>query len=145
MESDPGLSGGLSTFGYAYQYPANNFDPDRLLAWFPGLEALGGPGTSTTAGAGFWIMGGLLGGAVSTASISGSTSQSSAEAEAKNCSGNCPQCITVTGRLVDFGTRSYRPLDAIPDDKMQHGVFGSHHNIFVAKQAPRGSLKSYTC
>jgi len=78
VETDPiGLKGGLNTFGYAYQNPINNFDPDGRLVWFLGLGALGGAGTSATAGAGFWTMGGLLGGAVLTASISGSTPQTS--------------------------------------------------------------------
>ncbi|MGU1297034.1 hypothetical protein ACSEOJ_20660, partial [Pseudomonas aeruginosa] len=55
-----------------------------------------------------------------------------------------PLC-SVTGRVVAVGTRAYRPLDVIPDDEMQHGVYGSHHNIFVAKQAPRGTPRPCKC
>lgn len=80
--------------------------------------------------------GGLVGGAALTASISGSTSQTSAETEAKSCPKNCPTCKTVSGRVVPPGTLGYRPLDVIPDDQMQHGVYGSHHNMFVANQNP---------
>lgn len=48
----------------------------------------------------------------------------------------CPPCRTIAGRVVPVGTTGYRPLDIIPDDKMEHGVYGSHHNIFIANQAP---------
>ncbi|HGQ7344571.1 TPA: hypothetical protein ACL1TL_006731, partial [Pseudomonas aeruginosa] len=34
------------------------------------------------------------------------------------------------------GTLGYRPLGIIPDDEMQHGVYGSHYNMFVANQNP---------
>lgn len=65
----------------------------------------------------------------------------------KPCTSNdpCPPCITATGRIVVVGTIGYRDLDIIPDDEMQHGRFGSHHNIFVAKQAPRGTPKPCKC
>lgn len=48
----------------------------------------------------------------------------------------CPPCKVVSGKIVTIGTIAYRPLDVIPDDVMQHGVYGSHHNIFVANQMP---------
>lgn len=48
----------------------------------------------------------------------------------------CPPCKTVSGKIVPVGTIGYRPLDVIPDTEKQHGVYGSHHNIFVAKQMP---------
>ncbi|MEC4749043.1 hypothetical protein U2W12_11305 [Methylomicrobium sp. Wu6] len=57
----------------------------------------------------------------------------------------CPPCETVTGRFVIIGTIGYRPLDIISDNEMQHGVFGSHHNIFIAKQAPRGTPQPCRC
>lgn len=47
-------------------------------------------------------------------------------------------CITVTGRIVPVGTMGYRPLEIIPPNEYQHGVAGSHHNIFIANQNPRG-------
>ena len=58
---------------------------------------------------------------------------------------DCPPCKTVSGRIVLVGTMGYRPLDALPDDVIQHGVAGSHHNIFVAKQAPKGSPQPCRC
>ena len=53
-----------------------------------------------------------------------------------NSSNPCPPCKTVSGRIVPVDSVGYRPLDVIPDDRIQHGVAGSHHNIFVAKQNP---------
>ena len=41
-----------------------------------------------------------------------------------------------SGKTVPVGTIVYRPLDVIPDNVKQHGVFGSHHNIFTAQQNP---------
>lgn len=57
----------------------------------------------------------------------------------------CPPCKTTTGREVVVGTVGYRPLDVIPDDRKEHGVWGSHHNIFVANQAPRNSPQPCKC
>ena len=37
----------------------------------------------------------------------------------------------------------YRPLDVIPDDKMENGVYGSHHNIFESNQAPYPNCKCF--
>lgn len=51
--------------------------------------------------------------------------------------GKCPPCKTVSGRIVPVGTIGYRPLDIIPDDEAQHGVYGSHHNLFRANQYPQ--------
>jgi hypothetical protein len=48
----------------------------------------------------------------------------------------CPPCKTVSGRIVPIGTMAYRPLDVLPDDAIRHGVAGSHHNIFIARQNP---------
>jgi len=55
--------------------------------------------------------------------------------EPEECN-DCPPCKTVSGRIVPVGTPGYRPLDIIPDNEIQHGVAGSHHNIFIAKQNP---------
>ncbi len=57
-------------------------------------------------------------------------------ADACKSDNSCPPCKTVSGRIVPAGTIGYRPLDVIPDDEVQHGVAGSHHNIFVAHQNP---------
>ena len=48
----------------------------------------------------------------------------------------CPPCRTVSGRVVPVESIGYRPLDVIPESQIQHGVAGSHHNIFIAKQNP---------
>jgi RHS repeat-associated protein len=52
------------------------------------------------------------------------------------CKKDCPPCKTVSGRIVPVGTIGYRPLDVIPDTEIQHGVAGSHHNMFIANQNP---------
>ena len=52
----------------------------------------------------------------------------------KNCQKGCPPCQTISGKIVLVGTKAYRPLDIIPDNIKQHGVFGSYYNIFTANQ-----------
>jgi hypothetical protein len=47
-----------------------------------------------------------------------------------------PPCITVSGTVVPGGTIAYRPLDVLPNDTVQHGIKGSHHNIYEANQNP---------
>jgi len=59
----------------------------------------------------------------------------------KKCENDgCPPCKTISGRIVAIGTIGYRPLDIIPDNVKQHGVYGSHHNIFVANQNPKNCM-----
>jgi RHS family protein len=50
--------------------------------------------------------------------------------------GKCPPCKTVSGKIIQPKTLGYRPLDIIPNNVKQHGVYGSHHNIFEANQMP---------
>jgi hypothetical protein len=47
-----------------------------------------------------------------------------------------PPCITITGRVVAVGTIGYRPLDVLSPTTIQHGIQGSHHNIYSAQQNP---------
>jgi RHS repeat-associated protein len=46
----------------------------------------------------------------------------------------CPPCKTITGRIVPIGTVSHRPLDT--PNRPQHGITGSHYNIYRANQMP---------
>ncbi|HCS65058.1 MAG TPA: hypothetical protein DIW64_13875 [Cellvibrio sp.] len=50
IESDPiGLSGGINTYGYAYQNPITHYDPDGRLAFLIVVPALGGGSVSGSA------------------------------------------------------------------------------------------------
>jgi len=71
----------------------------------------------------------------STVSSSPSTSvvQPKVCTASENGSG-CPPCRTVSGKIVVVGTIAYRPLD-VPD-RPQHGIEGSHYNIYKANQNP---------
>ena len=83
ITSDPiGLNGGVNTYGYAYQNPVMNIDPDGRLVWFAALPFLGGgAATSTAGGLGFLGTGALLGGALVVSAIPGSTPQDRANSD----------------------------------------------------------------
>lgn len=45
-------------------------------------------------------------------------------------------CKTVSGLTVRVGTIAYRPIDSLPATHWQHGVTGSHYNLYKANQNP---------
>jgi RHS repeat-associated protein len=113
-----GLAGGsLSTYTYADNDPLTKIDPTGDIAIaIPAIPVI-----------------------IEAVSYVGSAAATAYAAHkiTQQCEDNkCPPCKTVSGKIVPVGTVAYRPLDVIPDNVMQHGVYGSHHNIFVAKQYP---------
>ena len=164
VQSDPiGLRGGVSTYGYVEQQPGRRVDAMGLSSAGAGTMPGGGfavpaesPGAlrpaATALGRLFrvgiaWQTGWTVGTVVNNTIEGTLGSPGTALYDLLNddvysgspeCppGGRCPPCRTISGRVVAVGTISYRPLDVIPDDVMQHGVFGSHHNIFQAHQMP---------
>lgn len=125
IQADPiGLEGGPNVYTYANNAPTMYTDPTGLFVplAIPGLCAGGGCEA-------LLIGTGIL--------MSQAGKQAAQNSSSSSCEDNkCPPCKTVSGKIVPVGTIAYRPLDAIPDNVKQHGVYGSHHNIFIAKQYP---------
>jgi len=90
-----------------------------------------GTGIGFLAGAGLAYYTGAVAGEAAADAVSNAISNT----DCQNNNG-CQPCKTVSGRIVPVGTIGYRPLDILPDNVQQHGVYGSHHNIFVANQNP---------
>ncbi|ACS96696.1 type IV secretion protein Rhs [Aggregatibacter aphrophilus NJ8700] len=114
--------------------PLGLFAPALLLA--PELIALGKAALITL---------GVLavGAAVEETVKNRARASTQAKTESTSKCKKCPPCITTSGRIVPPKTIGYRPLDVIPDDKMEHGVYGSHHNIFESNQAPYPNCKCF--
>lgn len=161
QQSDPvGLSGGISTYGYAMSSPLVWFDPDGMQAkpirqpppsatpgnrfappnLPPANDPVYGPGRGVPVFAPLLRACASPQGAlfILLMAIPNSTSTCDTLDKPPECGGDgsCPPCRTISGRMIPPGTIGYRPLDVIPDTVMQHGVYGSHHNIFVANQYP---------
>jgi hypothetical protein len=83
-----------------------------------------------------WVNPLICAAVVGTGVIVGEIGDVISDAICKNADDGCKPCKTISGRIVAKGTVAYRPLDVIPDDEKQHGIYGSHHNIFIAKQNP---------
>lgn len=136
INQDPiGLRGGPNFYAYADGIPTRKIDPSGLgtIAIGAGIgSVVPGPGTLIGAGIGALVM---IGAGIWYMTRSTDGTQEKVK-EKDDCPNKCNPCKTVSGKIIAVGTFGYRPLDVIPDNEMQHGVYGSHHNMFQANQMP---------
>lgn len=138
VQSDPiGIQGGTNTYIYTLQNPLKNIDPQGLevAAPFPWPRSVPPVATSASATGLGAACAAILIGALAPVNATSVCADLPPPPDS-DCPTPCPPCKTISGKLVPVGTIGYRPLDVIPDDVVQHGVAGSHHNIFVANQNP---------
>jgi RHS repeat-associated protein len=155
-QSDPtGLSGGISTYGYAFGNPLLFIEPFGLApnqacaaGWIATCTIVGG-------GIGYWgggIIGGVAGSEVPIAGnaagfVAGSQLGGMGGASAGGVLGGltsslvcpdekpCPPCKTIDGQIVPAGTIGYRH-DIVPPGKPHYPYKGSHYNLYKANQNP---------
>jgi len=156
LQSDPtGLSGGISTYGYAFGNPLLFIDPLGLApnqacaaGWIATCTVVGG-------GIGYWGGGIIVGAAGSEVPVAGNAAGFVAGSQLGGMGGAsaggvlggltaslvcpeekpCPPCRTIDGLTVPVGTIGYR-LDIVPPGKPHHPYKGSHYNLYKANQNP---------
>jgi RHS repeat-associated protein len=144
IQSDPiGLDGGTNTYGYVDQNPFGFVDPlglqavclachNGVLPGFPGPVPMPPPAQSLPApGAG-------------AASDAGDGVGDATKPDTCPPDKPCPPCRSVSGTIIPVGTIGYR-LDILPENVVQHGIYGSHYNLYKANQAPRNSARPCKC
>lgn len=126
IQSDSmGLAGGQNTYLYANANPNKYTDPAGSVAIADDVVVIGGAVIITACIA-----------TNCTKPISDAI-KNTINAIDEMCKGKeCPPCKTVSGKIVPVGTIAYRPLDTPPPGKIEHGISGSHYNIYKANQNP---------
>jgi RHS repeat-associated protein len=146
IQSDPtGVGGGMSTYGYVEQNPLGFVDPlglqavclachNGVLPGFPGPVPMPPPAPAQSLPA------------PGAGSASDTADRVSDVTKPDTCPPDkpCPPCRTVSGMIVPVGTIGYR-LDILSENVRQHGIYGSHYNLYKANQAPRNSARPCKC
>jgi len=99
------------------------------------LGGVGGVAIGAAAGGGIGLLGGAAGGAYLGMMLCDKEETTTCDDKPKEDRRSCPPCRLIDGTAIPIGAISYR-YDQLTSDRIQHGITGSHLNLYSCNQNP---------